>query len=151
MGVKKLRYSQEIKRKWPRIMEKHMEAAVKVSLGPHRQTKDTQHLNCLLTCWCQSRKLAVMPSQGVQTTQRGLNLSAKWEKRNTPWVLLLLLFLFVPLSFQFDQGKPTMNHLVYKTTEDKSVSHMEPRLLFFPAVQVSVWQFHLGEKKPEEQ
>ena len=51
----------------------NMQTTVKVSSGPHTQTKAIQHLSCLLTCGCKSQKLVVMISRGVQTTHRKLS------------------------------------------------------------------------------
>lgn len=60
-----------------------MQTAVRVTLGPHGETKAIQHLRCLLACWCKSCRLPLVSSWGVQTTQRRLNpLTAKWAERD---------------------------------------------------------------------
>lgn len=134
-----------------------METAVKVSLGPHRQTKDIQHLNCLLTCWCQSWEPAVMPSQGVQITQRRLNpLAAKWEKKGSKRVLDASCLIFICSSL-ISVWPTESNNEPPGLQEDggKSVSHIEPRLLFslqckFPYTRDSVTVSHRWEEASQD-
>lgn len=125
-----------------------MQTAVKVSLGPHRQTKDIPHLSCLLTCWCKSRKPAVMSSRGVQTTQRRLNpprcqmRKERQEKRERLMPPSCLSF-FICSSLVSVWPKESDNEPPgLQEDRGKSLSHIEPRLGFFccfflPAVQVS--------------
>lgn len=122
--------------KWTQDYRKHMQTAVKVSLGPHRQTKDIQHLSCLLTCWCKSRKPVAMSSRGVQTTQRRLNpprrqmRKERQEKRVFDATLLSDFFICSSLISvwpkESDSEPPGLQE-----TRGKSLSHIEPRLFFF--------------------
>lgn len=110
-----------------------MQTAVKVSLGPHRQTKDIQRLSCLLTCWCKSRKPVVMSSRGVQTTQRRLNpprrqmRKERQEKRAFDATLLSDFFICSSLISvwpkESDNEPPGLQE-----DRGKSLSHIEPRL-----------------------
>lgn len=137
-----------------------MQTAVKVSLGPHRQTKDIQHLSCLLTCWCKSRKPVAMSSRGVQTTQRRLNpprrQMRKERQEKRVFDATLLSDFFICSSLISVWPKESNNEPPgLQETRGKSLSHIEPRLFFFSSGSASfltkftVWQFHRGEKKPD--
>lgn len=123
-------------RKW-----KDMGTTVKVSLGPHRQTKDIQHLSCLSTRGCKSRKLAahVVQRCANHTEEIKIPLATKWEKEERKrecWMTSsCLISICSSPHFSLTKRKYQINHLVYQRTEKRSVSHIQPR----PVVQVVVW------------
>lgn len=122
---------------------KCIQTAVKVSLGPHRQTKDIQHLCCLLTCWCKSRRMAVMlSSRGEQTTQRRWNpLTAKWEKKDRKRECLvpsscLVFYLFFP-RLSLTKGKQQWTTWFTRGQRKVSFTHRVQTFPFFlPRSQV---------------
>lgn len=131
-------------RKWKEsdsIALKDMGTTVKVSLGPHRQTKDIQHLSCLSTRGCKSRKLAahVVQRCANHTEEIKIPLATKWEKEERKrecWMTSsCLISICSSPHFSLTKRKYQINHLVYQRTEKRSVSHIQPR----PVVQVVVW------------
>ena len=102
-----------------------MHTTVKVSLEPHTQTKGLEHLSCLLTSECESQKLEVKISRGMQTTQRKLNPLTTTKGKIKCWMpsSSQSYYLFFP---HFSLNESNLSHLVYKGTEESPVPHIHP-------------------------
>lgn len=112
---------------------KHMETTVKVSLGPHTQTKASQHLSCLLTCGCKSQEAGgrdirrcANHTEEIKST-RHHKVKRKGEEGRVGCHPPVSFFPHFSLT---KKEKNTWNHLFDKRTEKSLFHTWSPDRLF---------------------